>query len=87
MPTGLGRYRPAEHRYHVVAVVVLTGGLGLFAERVRINADVVIVSEVLFDDVVQVNASRGSLVGAVILVGGRGSNHGRQNTGENDRRD
>ena len=41
LPTGLGRYRPAEHGCHVVAVVVLTGGLGLIVERVLIDADVV----------------------------------------------
>ena len=76
MPTGLGRYGPAEHGYHVVAVIVLAGGLGLIAEGVLIDANVVGVTEVLFDDVVQIDARRGPLVGAMILVGGRyGDSH------------
>ena len=68
-------------------MIVMTGGLGLVAERVLIDAHVVMVSEVLFDDIVQIDAGGRPLVGAVIFVGGRGSNHGRQYNGDKDRGD
>ncbi len=56
-------------------MVVLTSDFGLIAKRVLIDADVVGVSQVLFDDVVQIDASRGPFVGAVIVIGGGRSNH------------
>ena len=62
---------PAEHGCDVVAVVVLAGGFGLIAEGVLIDADVVGVSEVLFDDVVEIDARHRPLIGAVIFMGSR----------------
>ena len=51
--------RPGEHAAHVLAVVVLAAGLRLVAEDLLVDADVVVVAEVVFDDVVQVDTGRG----------------------------
>ena len=68
-------------------MVVLAGGLGLVAERVLINANVVGIAEMLFDDVVEIDAGGRPLVGAVVLVSGGGSDYGREDTGDHDRGD
>ena len=81
--------RPLEQpqRLGLLLVCPFLGGLGLVAERVLIDAHVVGVSEVLFDDVVQIDASRRPSVSAVIFMGGRRSNHSRQDSGDNECRD
>ena len=60
---GLGRVveGPGEDATDVVAMVVLAGLFGLVAEDALVDADVVVVTEVGFDDVVEVDAGGGPL--------------------------
>ena len=52
---------PSEDALDVLAMVVLAGLLGLVAKDALVDADVVVVAEVGFDDVVEVDAGGGPL--------------------------
>ena len=52
---------PGEDALDVLAMVVLAGLLGLVAKDALVDADVVVVAEVGYDDVVEVDAGGGLL--------------------------
>ena len=67
---------PGEDAADVVAMVVLAGLFGLVAEDALVDADVVVVTEVGFDDVVEVDAGGGPL--GEDGGGGGGDGQGRE---------
>lgn len=43
---------PSEQRAHVVAVIVTTGLFGIIAERSLVDANIIVIARVSFDDVI-----------------------------------